>query len=171
MIPSRSTAALPPQPLPFFCSRAGGGGFVPGLGFAGAGLATAGFAAAAFAGADARGGGAAGAGRPAGTAGPGLVGGRFAGGAGGGDITICSITRVPPPFATPTPSSVGSNTSETSPNRTVAPGVSGASPLIRSPSMKVPFVESRSTNTHTPSRRCSFAWVVETDSSGRTRSL
>src|SRR5712664_237472 len=175
MIPSRSTAALPPQPLPFFCAATGGGGFAPGFGFAGAGLAAAGFAAAGFAGADAFGDGAGlagGAGGAAGTAGAGLVGGRFAtGGAGGGTITICSITRVPPPFATPAPSSVGSNTSETSPNRTVDPGASGASPLIGSPSMKVPLVESRSTNTHTPSRRCSFAWVVETDSSGKTRSL
>src|SRR2546426_5816687 len=110
MIPSRSTAALPPQPLPFFCSRAGGGGFVPGLGFAGAGLATAGFAAAAFAGADARGGGAAGAGRPGGTAGPGLVGGRLAGGAGGGGIHIWSVTRGPPPLPSPTPSFLSPHT-------------------------------------------------------------
>src|SRR6266496_4551974 len=37
--------------------------------------------------------------------------------------------------------------------------------------MNVPFVESRSTSIHTPSRRCSFAWLVETDSSGMTRSV
>ena len=37
--------------------------------------------------------------------------------------------------------------------RTVTPGASGDSPLIWSPSMNVPLVESRSTNTHTPSRR------------------
>src|SRR5439155_1260563 len=63
------------------------------------------------------------------------------------------------------------NTSCTAPSRTVAPGAHGASPFTRSPSTKVPFVESRSTSTHTPSRRCSFAWLVETDGSGTTTSL
>src|SRR2546426_5818918 len=111
MIPSRSTAALPPQPLPFFCSRAGGGGFVPGLAFAATGLAAGGFAAAGF--------GFAGA---AGTAGAGLVGGRFgAGAAGGGAITLLSVTRVPPPLAPPTPSSRGSHTNQAHPHPTLTP--------------------------------------------------
>src|SRR2546422_5267914 len=66
-------------------------------------------------------------------------------------------------------SSLGSNTSCTSPSRTVAPGASGASPFTCSPSTNVPLVESRSTSTHTPSRRCSLAWLVDTDGSGTTR--
>src|SRR5882762_8255712 len=120
MIPKRSTAALPPHPLPFFSCATGA--LAPAFGFAGAGLAAPGFGTGggfAAAGFDA-GGAALGAG--AGTAGAGLVGGV--------DRLICSITRVPPPFATDAASSVGSNTSEISPNRTVAPGASGASPLI-----------------------------------------
>src|SRR2546428_365340 len=84
-----------------------------------------------------------------------------------GVLRIC----VPPPFTTPSASSVGSNTSWTSPNRTIAPGASGASPFTRSPSTKLPFVDSRSTSTQTPSRRWSFAWLVDTDGSGITRSL
>src|SRR5213592_545706 len=84
-----------------------------------------------------------------------------------GILRIC----VPPPFTTPSASSVGSNTSWTSPNRTIAPGASGASPFTRSPSTKLPFVDSRSTSTQTPSRRWSFAWLVDTDGSGITRSL
>src|SRR5688572_33264899 len=53
----------------------------------------------------------------------GAGGGAFGGGAGIG--FIASIIRVPPPLATPTESSVGSNTTDTSPNRTVAPGARG----------------------------------------------
>src|SRR2546426_7368877 len=158
MIPRSSTAALPPQPFPFFSWATGG--FAPALGLVGAGFAAAGFAVAGFG----AGGGFGGAG--AGTAGAGAVGL-----GGGGDMVKTSIMRVPPPFATPAASSVGSNTIETSPNRMLAPGASGVSPLTGSPSTNGPFVDSRSTNTHTPSRRCSFAWVVETDSSGNTRSL
>src|SRR5690349_2414142 len=103
MIPRRSTAALPPHPLPFFSGATGA--LAPAFGFVAFGT-VGGFAAAGF-----------------GAGGAAL-------GAGGGDIVITSSTRVPPPFATSAASSVGSNTSETSPNRTVAPGASGASPLI-----------------------------------------
>src|SRR5207237_10663378 len=111
-IPSRSTAALPPHPLPFF-SCATGGCFPATFGFVGA----------AFAGA--LGGGGAEARFGAGGAGAGAA--AFDG---CGDIVSTSITRVPPPFAMLSPSSVGSNTSAISPNRTVAPGARGASPLI-----------------------------------------
>src|SRR6267154_5407201 len=120
MIPTSSTAALPPQPFPFFSATgAWGGGFAPGLGF-GAALAAAGLAAGpALAGAA----GLAGAGAGVGLGGAGAgVGVGFA-----GDLPVApcmvmtSITRVPLPFATPLPSSVGSNTVATSPNRTFAP--------------------------------------------------
>ncbi len=40
---------------------------------------------------------------------------------------------------------------------TSVPGAIGVSAAIRSPSTYVPFVEPRSTSTHTPSRRCSLA--------------
>src|SRR5207249_2041105 len=90
---------------------------------------------------------------------------------GGGAVWGVLSTCVPPPFATPRASSVGSNTSCTSPKRTAAPGASGLSPCTRSPSTNVPFVESRSTSTQTPSRRCSFACEVETEPSAMTRSL
>src|SRR3989454_2166792 len=155
--PTTSAAAPPPQPLPFLgrgCWAAGRLGLGPGReGVGGCGV---------------RGG---------------LGGGRLgdAGGWEGGDAglggalgavewgvrSIC----VPPPFAMLRASSLGSNTSCTSPSRTVAPGASGASPFTCSPSTNVPLVESRSTSTHTPSRRCSLAWVVDTDGSGTTRSL
>src|SRR5262245_60934481 len=150
-------AALPPHPLPFFFScggvaeaREGGGG---------GGRFAAGF-----------GGGAAfGAGAALGAA---LAGG---GGGGGGGAPAPALndssTLVPPPFATPSESSVGSKTSWTSPNRTMVPGAIGVSVEIRSPSTNVPLVDSRSTNVHTPSRRCSLACDVDTDSSVITRSL
>ncbi|OLB17205.1 MAG: hypothetical protein AUH12_04965 [Gemmatimonadetes bacterium 13_2_20CM_69_8] len=92
-------------------------------------------------------------------------------GLGGATAEKSLINCVPPPLATASASSPGSNTSCTSPNRTSAPGASGLSPFTRSPSTKLPFVESRSTTTHTPSRRCSFAWAVETDGSGKMMSL
>src|SRR6266581_4313825 len=104
MSPSTRTAALPPQPFPFLGCWATGG-LAPGFGFVGAG------------GGDGLGGG--GGGGPAG-----------GGGLGGcGDIVIASIIRVLAPFSTAAESSVGSNTVETSPNRTLAPGASGASPF------------------------------------------
>src|SRR5438034_793750 len=94
------------------------GGLAPGFGFLGGRGGGPGFAAtgAAFGGAG---------------AGLGAEGGGGAAAAlgGCGDIVITSITRVLPPFSTPTESSVGSNTVETSPNRTAAPGASGASPF------------------------------------------
>src|SRR6266550_4033950 len=123
MIPSTRTAALPPQPFPFFGCWATGG-LAPGFGFLGGRGEGPGFAAtgAAF------GGAAAGLGAGGGGGGGG-GGGAAAALGGGGDIVINSITRVLPPFSTPTESSVGSNTVETSPNRTVAPGASGASPF------------------------------------------
>src|SRR5258705_12774012 len=101
MIPRRSTAALPPHPLPFFSCATGA--LAPAFGFGGAGLAAAGFGAAGFAG--------------TGTAGAGLVGGVAAG---AGDMTLWSLARVPPPFATPAPSSVGSDTRATTPHPTLA---------------------------------------------------
>src|SRR6185437_7865326 len=113
-----------------------------------------------------------------GAAGAGAFGGggvgaaAFGAGAGGAEPGLkASITLVPPPLAVPLASSVGSNTACTSPNRTMTPGDNGDSPWTFSPSTKVPFVESRSTSIHTPSRRCSFACDVETDASARTRSL
>src|SRR5207302_11329449 len=113
------------------------------------------------------GGGGAGGGGEAGGAGAG-GGAAEAGGPGGADEWGVRSTWVPPPFKTLCFSSAGSNRSCTSPNRTMVPGPSGASPLTRSPSTNVPLVESRSTSTHTPSRRCSLAWLVETDGSGST---
>src|SRR5207247_9644879 len=65
---------------------------------------------------------------------------------------------VPPPFAMLRASSLGSNTSCTSPSRTVAPGASGASPFTCSPSTHVPLVASRPASTHPPSRSCRLAW-------------
>src|SRR6266550_7450655 len=120
MIPRSSTAALPPQPFPFFSWAKGG--FAPAFGLAGAGFAAAGFTAGFAVAGFAAGGDLGGAG--AGTAGAGAVGLGV-----GGDMVRTSIMRVPPPFATPAASSVGSNTIETSPNRTLAPGASAVSPL------------------------------------------
>src|SRR5213593_2961037 len=123
MIPSTRTAALPPQPFPFlgWCAT-GGGCLAPAFGLGGAGLGAGGLGAAAF--------GAAALGAA------GFAGGFAAGGAGCaaglggcGDMCSTSIIRVLPPFSTPAESSVGSNTVDTSPNRTVAPGASGDSPF------------------------------------------
>src|SRR5258708_21769857 len=144
--PSTTIAALAPHPFPFFSAAGGGTGRF--------GAAFAGDAAAA-------GGAALGAGAGAGAAGLGAGAGAF----------NASIILVPPPLATPIASSVGSNTSCTSPKRTMAPGANGASPCTRSPSTNVPLVDSRSVRIQTPSRRCSLACDVETDSSGSTASL
>src|SRR5262249_40115502 len=92
------TAALEPQPFPFFCGAWPAGG--PGR-FAGAALGGGPLGAAAGVGAAAAAGDGLGAG----------VGGGC-GGAVGVEATFSdSITFVPPPFATPIASSVGSNTS------------------------------------------------------------
>src|SRR2546430_4197309 len=154
-----SAAALPPQPLPFWgggCWAAGRLGLGPGReGVGGCGLS----------------GGLGGAGGRLGDAGGWEGGDAGLGGALSavewGVRSIC----VPPPFAMLRASSLGSNTSCTSPSRTVAPGASGASPFTCSPSTNVPLVESRSASTHTPSRRCRLAWLLDTDGSGTTRAL
>ena len=77
-----------------------------------------------------------------------------------------------PPLGQPAArSSSGSNSTATSPKRRVLPGVSAISPVIRSPSTKVPLVEPRSVSTQRSSRRWSLAWVVLTLGSEITTSL
>src|SRR6266851_1066224 len=129
VVATTRTAALEPHPFPFFCGAcpAGGPGRLAGAALGGGPLgAAAGLAAGAEAGAGAGDGLAAG--RDAG--GGGVVGVEASAAAAAGAFSD-SITLVPPPLATPRASSVGSNTSWTSPKRTMLPGAIGVSALIR----------------------------------------
>src|SRR5919107_5442470 len=104
-----------------------------------------------------RGGGATGAGSPpaTGSDGPDVAAGAEAAGgvaagadeggadgrARGASGSSRGIIRVLPGRAIGTDSSSGSNSADTSPNLSVVPGLSGISPVRRSPSTKVPLVD------------------------------
>jgi len=85
--------------------------------------------------------------------------------------SMASTRRVPAVRWTGARSSSGSKSTETSPKRRVAPGLSATSPSACSPSTKVPLVDALSLMIQMFSRRCSLAWLVLTLGSGSTRSL